>query len=78
MQEYGAANQPLDSLVDDTVPITDWVSRFDDESIRELMTHYRPLLYAIARRHWKSEFQARIDPSRGKSNYPTQQPMFVT
>lgn len=44
-------------------PITDWVRRFDDESVRELMTHYRPLLYEIARRRWRREFQRRMDPS---------------
>lgn len=44
-------------------PITDWVRKFDDESIRELMEHYRPLLYAIARRHWDPRIQRRVDPS---------------
>ena len=44
-------------------PITDWVRRFDDESVRELMIHYRPLLYEIARRRWRRQFQRRMDPS---------------
>jgi RNA polymerase sigma factor (sigma-70 family) len=44
-------------------PITDWVRKFDDESVRELMTHYRPLLYEIARRRWRRQFQRRMDPS---------------
>lgn len=44
-------------------PITDWVRKFDNESVRELMLHYRPLLYEIATSHWNRGFQARIDPS---------------
>ncbi len=44
-------------------PITDWVRKFDDESIRELMEHYRPLLYTIARRHWDPRIQRHVDPS---------------
>jgi RNA polymerase sigma factor (sigma-70 family) len=47
----------------ESAPITDWVRKFDDESVRELMEHYRPLLYEIARRHWDRRYQRRIDPS---------------
>jgi len=47
----------------ENAPITDWVRKFDDASVRELMQHYRPLLYEIARRHWDRRYQRRIDPS---------------
>jgi RNA polymerase sigma factor (sigma-70 family) len=63
MHDNSTTIQPCGSLVDQNTPITDWVSRFDDESVRELMVHYRPLLSAIVRRHWRSEFQSRMDPS---------------
>lgn len=63
MHDDGTQPPPRDLCVDEIAPITDWVSRFDDESVRELMAHYRPLLYAIVRRRWKREFQSRLDPS---------------
>jgi RNA polymerase sigma factor (sigma-70 family) len=47
----------------ENAPITDWVRKFDDESVRELMEHYRPLLHEIACRHWDRRYQRRIDPS---------------
>lgn len=47
----------------ESVPITDWIRKFDDESVRELMLHYRPLLHEVARRHWNRRFQPRLDPS---------------
>ncbi|MFO0013253.1 MAG: RNA polymerase sigma factor [Planctomycetota bacterium] len=37
--------------------------KFDDESVRELMIHYRPLLHEIARRNWNRRYQPRLDPS---------------
>jgi RNA polymerase sigma factor (sigma-70 family) len=55
-------NRELDHRHGDA-PITDWIRKFDDESVRELMEHYRPLLYEIARRHWDRRYQRRVDPS---------------
>lgn len=63
MQDF---NSPLEKRERDRpqdAPITDWVRKFDDESVRELMEHYRPLLYEIARRQWDRRYQRRIDPS---------------
>ena len=44
-------------------PITDLIHRNDEESLHELIQHYRPLLYAIANREWDRRLSPRNDPS---------------
>jgi RNA polymerase sigma factor (sigma-70 family) len=45
------------------VPVTDWINKFDEESIQELMNHYKPLLREIIRRHWDRRLQRRVGVS---------------
>lgn len=58
-----STDQPPSTPIGDPGPITEWVQRFDDESINELMRHYRPLLRTIVARNWNHHFQQRLDPS---------------
>ncbi len=41
-------------------PITDLLRSFNDQSVSELVTYYRPLLYEIARREWNRKYERRI------------------
>jgi RNA polymerase sigma factor (sigma-70 family) len=63
MKDSRSAPEEIPGRSRDAAPITDWVTRFDDESVRELMEHYRPLLYEIARRQLDRRIGRRIDPS---------------
>ena len=63
MSNAFSTDQTPSNAIGNPGPITEWVHRFDDESINELMRHYRPLLRAIVARNWNHHFQQRFDPS---------------
>lgn len=63
MSNAFSTDQTPSSPIGNPGPITEWVQRFDDESINELMRHYRPLLRTIVARNWNHHFQQRLDPS---------------
>lgn len=49
-------------------PVTDLLRTFDHESISELISYYKPLLYAVAKREWNREYQQRIGVSDAVQN----------
>jgi RNA polymerase sigma-70 factor (ECF subfamily) len=44
-------------------PVTEWLRRFDNDAVEELMKHYRPLLHRIAVDKWDRRYAGQYDVS---------------